>query len=308
MNDIIEKDDIKIENMIYEIRGKQVMLDSDLARLYECKNGTKEINQAVKNNLDKFPERFSWILDDIEYKNLRSKNLTSSLNKNNYGGRRYKCRVFTEQGIYMLATILKSKIATEVTLNIMDTFVLMKKYISNSLIEQTYINNIVLENHYEINEIKNNVKQLTESFNNLDEKKKETEIYFHGKMFDAYYKIYQIFNESKNELIIIDNYADPTLLDIIKRLNVKVIIITKKDNLLTKQDIDKYNLQYHNLTIIYSNKFHDRYFILDKKIMYHCGTSINRIGYKTFSITLMGDKFACNNLLDYVTKIINKQY
>ena len=281
------------------------MLDSDLAKLYQCKNGTKEINQAVRNNLDKFPERFSWILSDEEYKNLRSKILTSSGNGNNYGGRRYKWRVFTEQGIYMLATILKSKIATEVTINIMDTFVLIKKYVSNSLIEQTYINNIVLENHHEINEIKSNVKELTEAFNKLDEEKQETDIYFHGKMFDAYYKIYQIFNDCKNELIIVDNYADPTVLDIIKRLNVKVIIITKKDNLLTKQDIDKYNLEYHNLSVIYNNTFHDRYFILDRKIMYHCGTSINRIGYKTFSITKMGDKFASDNLLNYVMNAIN---
>ena len=99
MNEVMVQDEVIIENLIYEIRGKQVMLDSDLARLYECKSGTKEVNQAVRNNIEKFPERFSWVLDDNEYYNLRSKNLTSSSKNNNYGGRRYNPRVFTEQGV-----------------------------------------------------------------------------------------------------------------------------------------------------------------------------------------------------------------
>ena len=112
MNEVIKTDDIKIENLIYEIRGKQVMIDSDLAKLYHVE--TKRINEAVKNNLNKFPERFSWILMDDEWMILRSKFSTSSLSNNNYGGRRYKPRVFTEQGVAMLATILKSNIATYV--------------------------------------------------------------------------------------------------------------------------------------------------------------------------------------------------
>ena len=102
------KEELNIENMIYEIRGKQVMLDSDLARLYQCKNGTKEINQAVKNNPDKFPERYSFQLSDNEYNNLRSNFLTSSL-ESGYGGRRYNPRVFTEQGVVVLSIILKLK-------------------------------------------------------------------------------------------------------------------------------------------------------------------------------------------------------
>ena len=110
-----------IENMIYEIRGMQVMLDSDLARIYQVE--TKRINEAVKNNPLKFPERFSFVLNDNELENLKSKISTSSLESNNYGGRRYKERVFTEQGVYMLATILKSKVAIEVTINIMDAFI-----------------------------------------------------------------------------------------------------------------------------------------------------------------------------------------
>ena len=141
MNEVVTKEDIKIENMIYEIRSKQVMLDSDLARLYKCKNGTKEINQAVRNSPEKFPERFSFVLNDSEMDDLRSKFLTSSLNK--HGGRRYNIRVFTEQGVAMLATILRTKVATEVSIQIMDAFVAMRKYISTNLLEQKYINNLV---------------------------------------------------------------------------------------------------------------------------------------------------------------------
>ena len=127
MNSIVEKDNIIVENMIYNVRGVQVMLDSDLAMLYQVE--TKRINEAVKNNPEKFPIRFSFILDDFETENLRSKFSTSSL-ENNYGGRKYNPRVFTEQGIYMLATILKSKVATKVSIAIMDTFVKMRHYIN----------------------------------------------------------------------------------------------------------------------------------------------------------------------------------
>ena len=113
----------------------------------------------------------------------------------------------------------------------------------------------------------------------------------------------------KKELIIIDAYADNTILDIIKRLETKVTIITKKDNLLTKQDILKYRKQYNNLKVSYDNTFHDRYFILDEKQVYHCGSSINRIGYKTFSITLISDNDICQTLINKVNNIvINSSY
>ena len=294
MNEIIEKENIIIEDMIYEIRGKQVMLDSDLAKLYQVE--TKRINEAVKNNLDKFPERFSWIVSDEEQINLRSKFSTSSSTsseKNNYGGRRYKIRVFTEQGVAMLATILKSSIATKVSIRIMDAFVAIRHYIGDNEYRLSNVEAKVLEHD-------NDIKLLQESFKKFEEKKKNNEIYFNGQIFDAYSKILDIFKDAKKELTIIDAYADNTILDIIKRLNVQATIITKKDNLLTNQDIQKYNQQYHNLKIIFNNTFHDRYFILDNDIVYHCGTSINRIGYKTFSITKMNDKDVCNLLINKI--------
>ena len=276
------KEELNIENMIYEIRGKQVMLDSDLSKLYQCKNGTKEINQAVKNNPDKFPERYSFQLSDNEYNNLRSKNLTSSL-ESGYGGRRYNPRVFTEQGIAMLSTILKSKVAVETSIRIMDAFVKMRKIISSSLIEQKYINELVIKDNERIN-------LLEESFSKLEEKEKINHIFYEGQIYDAYSLLIDIFKEAKKEIIIIDNYADKSILDMITNLSVKVIVITKKFNLLKDIDIKKYNKQYHNLKVIYSDKFHDRFIIIDKKLLYHSGASYKDLGNKCFAITKIEDK------------------
>ena len=296
MKDVIVKDEVVIESLIYEVRGKQVMLDSDLAKLYECTNGTKTINLAVKRHINRFPERFMFRLTKDEYyKILRFQSETLELEQGKYS--KYLPYAFTEQGVAMLATILRTEVAEEVSIRIMDAFIAMKKYISSNLIEQKYINNIVIEDH-------NRIKKLENTFQKFEEKRKINEIYFNGQIFDAYSKIQDIFKSATKKIVIIDAYADNTLLDIIKRLNIEVIIITKKDNLLTHQDITKYNKQYHNLNVVFNNEFHDRYFLIDDKDVYHCGTSINRIGYKTFSITMIGDKEVCDLLFDKVNKII----
>ena len=296
MNELIISN-IKIEDMIYEIRGKQVMIDSDLAKLYECKNGTKSINLAVRRNITKFPEDFRFQLTNEECLNC-SRFQNETLNKNKRGSNiKYLPHAYTQEGVAMLATVLQTNIAAQMSVNIMRAFVKMRKYISSNLIEQKYINNQVLKNTEDI-------KLLQESFSKLNEKQKVSEIYFNGQIFDAYSKILDIFKSAKKNLVIIDAYADNTLLDIIKRLNIDVTIITKPNNLLTKQDIEKYNKQYNNLSVKYDNTFHDRYFILDNDKIYHCGTSINRIGYKTFSINLINDKDICNALINKIIGII----
>ena len=204
--------------------------------------------------------------------------------------------VFTEEDVAMLATVLRTPVAEEVSIIIMDAFVLMRKYISNNLLEQQAIKSKLYEHDLEI-------KALKDTFKCFEEKRKISEIYFNGQIYDAYSKILDIFNSAKKELIIIDNYADKTLLDMIKELNVKVTIITRKNNLLKGQAIEKYHKEYHNLTVKYNNTFHDRYFILDNEILYHCGASINRIGYKTFSINLIDDESIRNLLLDKIHNI-----
>ena len=275
MNDIILNKEEKIENLIYEIRGKQVMLDSDLAKLYKCANGTKTINLAVKRHINRFPERFMFQLTIEEVSSISRFQIETL--KGQGHNIKYLPYAFTEQGVAMLATILRTSVAEEVSIKIMDAFVAMRKYIGANLIEQKYINNLVLKDH-------DKIKVLEESFQKLEEKRKDSEIYFNGQIYDAYSKILDIFKSVKKELIIIDSYADHT----------------RKNNLLSEQDIEKYNKQYHNLTIKYDNTFHDRYFIIDNEIVYHCGASINRIGYKTFSITLINDKMIIKALIDRI--------
>ena len=295
MNSLI-KGEIDIKNLIYEIRGVQVMLDSDLAKLYECANGTKSINLAVKRHINRFPERFMFQLTKEELNNLRFQFETAI--ENNMS--RSLPFVFTEQGVAMLATVLRTSVAEEVSIKIMDAFVAMRKYISSNLLLTKNINNLVLEDHNLIIENRKRINIIEDTLAKFEEKKKVSEIYFDGQIYDAYSKIQEIFREAKNKLIIIDGYADTTILDIIKRLNVDVVIITKPNNLLTKQDIEKYNKQYDNLTIKYDNTFHDRYFILDDLVVYHCGASINRIGYKTFSITEINDHDVKSSLINKI--------
>ena len=186
----------------------------------------------------------------------------------------------------------------------MDAFVVMRHYISSSLIEQKYINNQVMKNTQMLDKHSEEIKLLQSTLEKFKEKKKINEIYFNGQIYDAYSKILEIFNDAKDNLIIIDGYADKTILDIVKRLKVKVKLITKPNNLLTKQDVEKYNKQYHNLEVIFDSTYHDRYFILDDNILYHCGASINRIGYKTFSITQVNDESILETLLNNIMERI----
>ena len=266
MQKIIEKEKINIEDMIYEINGKQVMLDSDLAKLYNCKNGAKEINQAVKNNPEKFPLSFSWKLNDNELNNLRSKFLTANISNKS----RSNPRVFTEQGVYMLATILKTPVATEVSIRIMDAFVTMRKYFRN--IVDT---NEILVNH------ENRLLKLESVF---DKTKEEiSRIFFEGEIYDAYSLLMDILNKTKKEIIIIDNYAGKELLDILKNIEKKIIIVSSNiDNVLKH----KYESQYDNITFINNTSFHDRFIIIDRKILYTCGSSFKDLGKKCFGINI----------------------
>ena len=285
MNNIILKKEVKIKNMIYEIRGKQVMLDSDLAKLYQVE--TKRINEAVRNNPIKFPERFSWVLTENEWYVLRSK--ISALETNTITGkghhRKYLPRVFTEQGVAMLATILKSKVAIAVSINIMDAFILMRKYISSNLVEQKHINNLVLEHEERLKLVEATFSKFSEKNNHL---------FFEGQIYDAYSLLIDILNKAKEEIIIIDNYIDKNLLDLLSKIKRKIKIITNKYN---NDDYDKYKQQYKNVELAINNNFHDRFIIIDKKILYHCGASFKDLGNKCFEISKIDDKDILGKLL-----------
>ena len=197
----------------------------------------------------------------------------------------------------MISGLLKSDVAVKMSLKIVYNFIKMKKYISNDLLNQKYYNDMIIKHDSEI-------KLLQESFSKFEEKKINNETYYKGQIYDAYSKILEIFKTSKKELIIIDKYLDNKVLDMIKKLKVNVIIITKRNSLLTNQDIERYNSQYNNLKVVYSDDYHDRYFIIDKKDVYHSGTSINHAGSRTFSINKWEDKKVCNNFIDTIKIIL----
>ena len=278
------KEELNIENIIYEIRGKQVMLDSDLAKLYECKNGTKDINKAVKRNIERFPKNFYFQITEEEMKKLwfQSGTANKMIRSLPY--------VFTEQGIAMLSSVLHTQIAISQSIRIMDAFVKMRKIISSNLIEQKYINELVIKDNERIN-------LLEESFSKLEEKEKANHIFYEGQIYDAYSLLIDIFKGAKEEIIIIDNYADKSILDMITNLNVKVTVVTRKFNLLKDIDIKKYNRQYNNLKVICSDKFHDRFIIIDRTDLYHSWASYKDLGNKCFGINKIKDDEYLENIL-----------
>ena len=273
---------ISINDLIYNIRGKLVMLDADLAKLYQCINGTKDINKAVKRNEERFPEDFYFQLNEDEIRNLRFHFGTANVSNMT----RTLPYVFTEQGVAMLSAILKTNVASQVSVKIMRAFVEMKKYIATNNFSNR-ISNLetkTIEHDNKINLI----------LDKLSTKEVNNHIFYEGQIYDAYSLLINILNQSKKEIIIIDNYASKELFDIIKDINKNITIITKNiDEILIK----KYKKQYNNINIIKSDIFHDRFIIIDNEILYHSGASFKDLGNKCFAINKIIDKDILNKLL-----------
>ncbi|MGM9882448.1 MAG: ORF6N domain-containing protein [Bacilli bacterium] len=286
--EMIKKDTIKIEDMIYEVKGKQVMLDSDLAKLYGCKNGTKSLNLAVRRHINRFPERFMFKLTKEEYYNiLKFQNETLELEQGKYS--KYLPYVFTEQGVAMLATILKTDVAEKVSIRIMDAFVTMRKYLGTNNYSERISN---LEMKYI--SLDNNVRLIQKSLDELSSKEENNHIFFDNQIYDAYSLLINILSKAKKEIIIIDNYAGKKLFDIIKDIKVNIKVYTENIDDIAKE---KYELQYHNLTIVNTDIFHDRFIMIDKKIMYHCGASFKDLGKKCFCISKIEDEQIIKDLI-----------
>lgn len=283
------KENIKIEEMIFEVRSKQVILSSDVAKLY--KTETRIINQTIKRNIMRFPETFCFQLTVEEVVNLKSQIVISSLrNEIVHGGTRYLPYVLTEQGIMMLSGLLKSDIAVKVNVQIIDAFVAMRKYISSTLVNQNFINNLVYKHDEEI-------KILKESFDKLQEKKKTNAIFFDGQIYDAYSLLLDILNSARKEIIIIDNYAGKELLDILRKFNINIKIYSANMNEIL---IKKYKSQYKNIDFVCNNKFHDRFIIIDSTVIYHCGSSFKDLGKKCFAINKIESVKILNDVLNAI--------
>ena len=313
---LIVKDEIsneEIKNLIYTIRGKQVMLDSDVAMLYHYP--TKRINESVNRNKQRFPENFCFQLTEEEYKSLRFKNLTlneanskdeiqnnslrsqiATLDKNIGRGkhRKYLPYVFTEQGIAMLSGLLKNDIAIQVSINIMNAFVEMRRFfaVNGQLFERlTNVEYKLLEHD----------KKFDKVFDRLqNEENIKQRIFFDGQIYDAYSLIIDIIKRANKKILIIDNYIDDSVLKMPtkKNKNVEVIILTSDKSNIQQIDIQKFNKEYPILKLAKTNKFHDRFIVIDNKEMYHLGASIKDLGKKCFGINKIED-------MEIIGKIIN---
>lgn len=268
-----------IQNRIYTIRGMQVMLDRDLAQLYTVE--TKVFNQAVKRNEKRFPDSFRFQLTKEEVESLRSQIVTFKESLNT----RYLPYVFTEQGVSMLSAVLKSDIAIEVSIKIIETFVNMRKLIaSNGLMYERF------------ERVEQRLSQHDEKFEKLfnalertDEKPKQG-IFFDGQIFDAYIFINDLIREAKHSLVLIDNYIDESVLTLLsKNSHIDFRIYTQKISKQLKLDIEKYNAQYKNLQVIQLKTSHDRFVIIDDAELYHIGASLKDLGKKWFAFSKIED-------------------
>ena len=280
----------EIQSMIYTFRGRQVMLDSDLAMLYQVE--TKYLNRQRNRNAERFPEDFCFQLSKEEYEILRCQNVTSK-KENGSGGRRYLPYVFTEQGIAMLSSVLKSEIAAKTSINIMRAFVEMRKFLisNNEMFARL--------DRVELKQLETD-KKLEEVFDYIATTKEvKQKIFFNGQIYDAFSLMVELVEKAEKELILIDNYVDVNTLNILskKRKQVDVMIVTSGKGNLTKKDVTKFNSQYPKLTVKINEDFHDRFIIIDRTEVYHIGASIKDAGKKSFGITKLDVEDLTKSLL-----------
>ena len=261
---LVIEDNKEIQSMIYTFRGRQVMIDRDLAYLYNVE--TKALNQAVKRNISRFPESFRFQISDDEKDELvtncdRFETLKHS-SSNPY--------VYTEQGIAMLSAVLRSDVAVEVSVKIMNSFVEMRKFLLSNREMFARLDRV------ELKQLETD-KKLEEVFDYIATTKEvKQKIFFNGQIYDAFSLMVELVEKAGTELILIDNYVDINTLNILskKKDGVNVLIVTSGNGNLTEKDIAKFNSQYPKLTVKISKDFHDRFLIIDRKEVYHIGASI----------------------------------
>ena len=278
----------QIKSRIYTIRGVQVMLDSDLAAIYGYE--TKNFNRQIKNNKERFPAdlMFQITQEEADFI-LRCKNFTSS-----WGGSRYLPSVFTEQGIYMLMTVLKGELAVQQSLALVRAFKAMREYLSDNAMVFQRLDRIELKQLEADDKFKKIFSQLEQP------RPDKAVIFFKGQMWDATSCIEEIISKAEKSIILIDNYVDRKTLDLLsrKKTGIPVEIHTSEKNCnLTEKEISDFKDQYGPLVIRTTDDFHDRFMILDNKELYHIGASIKDAGKKAFEISLNEDEGILKGLL-----------
>ena len=285
-NEISILEENSIRSKIHVVRGQQVMLDRDLAELYGVE--TKVLNQAVKRNIERFPENFMFQLEEEEYINWRSQFVTSNSDKM---GLRRPPYAFTEEGVAMLSAVLKSETAIKASVQIISVFVKMRHLLTANA--QLFQRLDFIEKHQIESDVhqKETDKKVDELFSLMDKYNvKETQgIFFQGQIFDAYAKFESFLSSAKKEIILIDNYVDLSILQRLakKKKGVNVIIYTDPKTKLTAQDVQTFNAQYPTLTLNYTKRTHDRFLIIDNSIIYHIGASLKDLGKKCFCFDVL---------------------
>jgi hypothetical protein len=283
-----------IENKIFTIRGVQVMLDSDLAVLYQTE--TKFINRAVKRNPLRFPEVFAFQINDEEWNSLRFQNGTLKDESGRGQHRKYLPWVFTEQGVAMLSAVLNTERAINASIQIMQAFVSMRNFLVNNASIFQRLDKV------ELNQLKTDEK-LEQIFKALEAGKPDPTqgIFFDGQIFDAYAFMSNIVKQAKTEIILIDNYIDEsTLIQLSKKdKKVNVILYTRTISKQLALDIKKANEQYGGFDIHSFSKSHDRFLIVDRKTVYHIEASLKDLGKKWFAFTKM-EKASVESILNAI--------
>jgi len=266
----------QIQNKIYTLRGLQVMLDRDLAQLYNVE--TRVLKQAIKRNIERFPKDFMFELTNNEIDSMVSQSVIPS--KQHLGGS--KPFVFTEEGVSMLSSVLKSKIAIEINIAIFRAFAKMRKFLlSNASVFQR-LDNI----EYKLCKHDENFDKVFKAIENKNIKPTQG-IFYDGQIWDAYIFVNDLLKNAQKEVILIDGYIDDTILTLFSKYkNLQFTIITQKISKQLQLDIDKYNKQYKNLEVKKSDKYHDRFLIIDDEI-YHIGASLKDLGNKVFGFSKM---------------------
>jgi hypothetical protein len=272
-----------IQGKIFTIRGLQVMLDSDLASLYQTE--TKFINRAVKRNSMRFPDSFAFQLSEQEWEDLRFQNGTLKNKVGRGQHRKYLPWVFTEQGVAMLSAVLNTERAVLASIQIMQAFIAMRNFLLNNATVFQRLDQV------EIKQLKTDEK-LEQIFKALEAGKPETTqgIFFDGQMFDAYAFFSDIIKKAKKEVILIDNYIDEsTITHLAKKADkVKVVLFTKAIGKQLRLDLKKANEQYNGKFAVHPFKAsHDRFLIIDQKELYHLGASLKDLGKKWFAFSRM---------------------
>lgn len=282
MYDLISTESQLIQNKIYTIRETQVMVDRDLAELYELE--TRALKQAVKRNIERFPEDFMFELTDFEIDYMVSQSVIPS--KKHLGGA--KPFVFTEQGVSTLSSVLSSDKAIQIHIEIMRAFVSMRKFLQNNASIFQKIESI--EKRQISYEIKNDTK-VDAILNAIEEKgtPQKQHIFYDGQIFDAYLFVSDIIKSAKSSIKLIDNYVDESTLVLFTKRDTKVnaTIYTKMISKQLQLDLQKHNAQYPQIVIETFNLSHDRFLIIDDKEIYHFGASLKDLGKKWFAVSKM---------------------